>query len=294
LIVDLLRKELSKDGMETALSKACQISIDSATLSLSCEHMWGIVEQALVHCFGAHLLQLSSASSGSYNTKDTGGNRSKFYQIYDDILSLLRTLTSQTQDLMFELLSNKIDGLLESLVFIDLEPNNLLSTNGQYQSNFSLNAMNSQYVHECVESIIEFLSVTFMWLTHLPQTIRESIHFISCSKVSIGMLHYLLEKAARVNIYGLISLDADVKRLTQFADSCGIADLRSCFEELAQTVRLMLHPDLSQLIDNSALRHQHFPLSSTLKIAQLLDKVSQVVVGSQLSVHRLHTIYTCM
>lgn len=292
VIANLLTKELRKDGLETALSKACQISIDSAALALSCEYLWGILEQSLQHCYGIH--SLASNASASSNpvpaakpsklarhsksavpvpvSSPTSG--AKFYQIYEEIISMLRDVTSQAQDMIFELLSNKIDGLLESLVFIDYEPTTLAggSNNNAHQS-INLTGMNSQYVHECVESIVEFLEVTFMMLTHLPQTIRESIHFISCSKVSTCMLNYLLDKAPRVNIFGLISLDADVKKLSQFADTCGTPHLRSCFEELSQLVRFLLHPDLPQLIENSALRKQHFPSTNPHKIASILDKV---------------------
>eukprot|EP01039_Chlorochromonas_danica_P003461 gene3461-3790_t len=295
-LTDLLQKELKKDGLETALSKACQISIDAVTLALSCEYLWKILESALQHCFGIQAFQgntnntngggvvvplspMNNVSSAKGNTTQqnatstttTTGGAVKLGQIYDSIIINLRSLISQAQDLIFELLSNKIDGLLESLVFIDYEPATLMMNIHQ---GVNLNAMNSQYVHECIESMVEFLSITFMWLTHLPQTIRESIHFISCSKVSVGILSYLLDKVLRINIFGFIALDADVKRLIQFADSCGTTHLRSCFEELSQTIRLFLHPELPTVIDNITMRKQLFPLTSSLKLATIVDKIS--------------------
>lgn len=74
--------------------------------------------------------------------------------------------------MVFELLSNKIDDLLESLVFINFIP----TTSGP--------GSNASTTHESIDEIIDFLKITFMWLTHLPHSARDAAHFTSCSKVS--------------------------------------------------------------------------------------------------------------
>jgi hypothetical protein len=38
--------------------------------------------------------------------------------------------------------------------------------------------------HEMIDQLIDFLTVTLMWLTHLPTAAREAAHFTCCSRVS--------------------------------------------------------------------------------------------------------------
>ena len=48
---------------------------------------------------------------------------------------------------------------------------------------------NSDYSpHESIESLIDFLQITFMWLTHLPMAVREAVHFTCCSKIATGTI----------------------------------------------------------------------------------------------------------
>jgi hypothetical protein len=44
--------------------------------------------------------------------------------------------------------------------------------------------MPSSRPHESIESLVDFLQVTFMCLTHLPVAVREAVHFTCCSKVA--------------------------------------------------------------------------------------------------------------
>jgi hypothetical protein len=43
-----LTKEIRRDGSDTPLSKACQISIDAATLAAAADSLWLMVEAALM------------------------------------------------------------------------------------------------------------------------------------------------------------------------------------------------------------------------------------------------------
>jgi hypothetical protein len=269
LLCDQLQACLQRDGLETALSKACQIAIDSTFIALSVDFYFSLLETNLDLLFGAD----------SYDPN-------LLAQTQEIVLQRLRRVSSQAQDLIFELLANKIDALLESLQFIDYAPEYppiAMSPNpsGQHtqqhqQVSFMVNlgAANTAWVHESIDSLVEFLTITFMCFTHLPQSVREAVHFTSCAKLAHGILDFLLsDRVPKINIYALVALDADVKRLMAFADSCGIPDLRHCFDELHEMIKAVLHPDLAQLGEDMHFRMKLFPHVSAEKLAQLLDKV---------------------
>jgi hypothetical protein len=127
------------------------------------------------------------------------------------------------QEIVFELLSNKITDLLGSLVFINFTPGN---------------PGNGNFTHESVDEIIDFLKITFMWLTHLPQSARDAANFTSMTRVATGILDHILSPAvASINLFCLAILDNDVKKLIQFANSCGVPHLKQCFQELYETIK---------------------------------------------------------
>lgn len=69
-----------------------------------------------------------------------------------------------------------------------------------------------------------------MWLTHLPQSVREAVHFTSLTKLSNGILNFILSNNVRqINVFCLIALDADCKRLISFSDSCGKKESTDCW-----------------------------------------------------------------
>jgi len=49
VICETFEKELLRDGLDTPLSKACQISIDSTTFALASDTLWIIIEKILGH-----------------------------------------------------------------------------------------------------------------------------------------------------------------------------------------------------------------------------------------------------
>lgn len=236
-----LKRELSKDGIETPLSKACQIAIDGASLASASDALWVMVENGLKHFHWTENLE-------RYMT--TG---------MEAATTALRHLVLAAQDLIFELLSNKIDGLLESLAFINFVPETL-----------------PDGPHESVEAIVEFLKVTLMWLAHLPPSVRDAVHFTCCTRVAQGILNYILSPAvAKINMLCVLAFDFDVKMLLHFADSCGVPHLKQCFEELHELVRCLLHPNLTHYADNIELRNEHFPYTQTEKLIVILEKVRQ-------------------
>jgi hypothetical protein len=278
LLCDQLQLTLQRDGLETALSKACQVAIDTTFITLSVDFYFSLLETNIDLLFGAEASDPSLVA-----------------QTQEVVLSRIRRISSQAQDLIFELLASKVDALLESLQFIDYAPEYppapVVPMNGGGGGGgtppafmVNLGAANPQWVHESVESIVDFLTITFMCFTHLPQAVREAVHFTSCAKLAQGVLDFVLsDRVARLNIYALVALDADVKRLMLFADSCGIPDLRRCFDELHEMVRAALHPDLAQIGEDASFRQKLFPHVSAEKLAQLLDKVQPSPVSASAS-----------
>jgi hypothetical protein len=249
-----LKRELNKDGVETPLSKACQIAIDGASLMSASDALWLMVENGLKHFHWTENLE-------RYMT--TG---------IESATSALRHLVLSAQDLIFELLSNKIDGLMESLAFINFVPETL-----------------PDGPHESVEAIVEFLKVTLMWLAHLPPSVREAVHFTCCTRVAQGIMTYILSPSVtRINMLCILAFDYDVKLLLHFADSCGVPHLKQCFEELHEMVKCLLHPNLTHYADNLELRVEHFPYTQTEKLIVVLEKVRHTPHSSpcmQFSVH---------
>jgi hypothetical protein len=90
----------------------------------------------------------------------------------------------------------------------------------------------------------------------------------------LGIIEYILSplKVPKINILCILAFDFDVKKLIQFAESCGIPQLKQCFDELLCLTKALLHPDLPQLADVN-LRKQLFSRLNIGKLANLLEKV---------------------
>eukprot|EP01032_Pedospumella_encystans_P016306 gene16306-18606_t len=235
-----LRRELNKDGIETPLSKACQIAIDGASLMSASDALWLMVEHGLKHFHWTdHLDRHMTAAMDAATTS-------------------LRQLVLAAQDLIFELLSNKIDGLLESLAFINFVPETM-----------------PDGPHESVEAIVEFLKITLLWLAHLPPSVRDAVHFTCCTRVAQGILNYILSpQVTKINMLCILAFDFDLKMLVNFSDNCGVPHLKQCFEEFHEMVRCLLHPNLTHYADNQELRQEHFPYTQTSKLVMVLEKMN--------------------
>lgn len=99
----MLGDTLQKDGTDTPLSKACQISIDAATLAAAADSLWLMVEAALIQFRWTEKIDLVIANA------------------MEKVNSNMRGMVTQAQDLVFELLSIKINDLLGCLVFVNFE-----------------------------------------------------------------------------------------------------------------------------------------------------------------------------
>ena len=233
-VCSALRESLGFSGADTPLSKACQISIDSLTLASSCDQIYIILDQMLKFFHWNESI-------------DT-----HLPVVIQQIKGKLIQVSLQAQDMIFELLSIKIDDLLSSLVFINFIPEKLPLKNE---------------VHDTIDQIIGFLNITFMWLTHLPQSAREAAHFTCCSKVANSLLEYILSpsKVHVINTFGIAALD--LKKLENFADNCGIIQLRNCFSELSELINIILSPELPILIENPTRRKTSFPKIDSTKFS---------------------------
>jgi hypothetical protein len=237
---DELLAELARDGPDTPLSKACQISIDASTLS----HAVHALESVL-----AETMSLSQWSDAAETTLETALEAARRH---------LNGVASKSHDFIFELLCTKVEDLLSSLCFVNWEPAGL-----------------PVYPHEEVKQIIEYLRVTFMWLTHLPQSVREAAHFTCCSRISSCLVDYIMSpKVPYLNVLSIAALDMDVGTLESFADSCGVSQLRQCFAELKDLVKALLHPHLVDFADKQlSLRQSLFPRLDPQKLATIIEKV---------------------
>jgi hypothetical protein len=233
-----------KDANDTPLSKACQISVDTTVLILALDDIWELIENGLKQ----------------YRwTERTETIEILLSTCMNDSIDLLITIVNKSQDLIFEILTYKIDDLLSSLVFIDFEPEK-----------------KPVEAHECIDQLVDYLQTTFMWLTYLPKTIREAVHFTCCTKISNSILSFLLstKKCKKINFFCIAGVELDCKKLIQFADNTNVLHLKHCFEELHEVVKAVLHPDLLHFSENKSLRKSLFPSLNPSKLAIILEKVS--------------------
>lgn len=171
---------------------------------------------------------------------------------------------------MFELIQRKIDELLGGMCFIEWEVASPQSRPRPY-----------------VEDVVSYLQVTFMCLTHLPKMAREGIHFASCAHINTAMLDLLCDarRVKCVNTNGLHNLSVDLAALEEFADSCGVLQLRECFAELRQTLGTLLHRDVHTLLLDAGLREGVYPKVQTSKLVAILEKYKPLGLFAQVRTH---------
>ena len=237
-VCEELQNALYVDGKLTPLSKATQISVDAYTLSNSMDTIWLIIENFLNNFHWADSIETHLPIAMAQAKITMNG------------------IASQAQDLILELLADKVDDLLGSLEFIELTPNKLPKVS-----------------HSVFDEIVEFLQVALMGLTNLNHAAREAAHFTCCSKINSGFINFLLgSKVTNLNALCVVGFDLDIKKLEHFADSTGIPQLRMCFIESKEIMRAILHPDLPNIWD-SHFRKTSFPRLDPEKICIILSKM---------------------
>jgi hypothetical protein len=168
---------------------------------------------------------------------------------------LLR-IAQQAQDFVFELLSHKVEDLLDSLATVKFDPSYPPSN-----------------AHSVTEEIVDFLEVTFMGLMNLPQAAREAAYFTCCTQISHGFIDEMMSPhVLSINMYGIAAILFDVRRLERFADSCKVSQLKQCFAELRAIVELLMNPDLPKIAESPELlrRMQRIDFS---KLSAITDKM---------------------
>ena len=123
----------------------------------------------------------------------------------------------RAQDLIFELVRHKADALL-SLDLIEWE-----------------RARVAQGPRPEVDDLVNYLRVTFMVkLNYLPMTIREAVHFASCSHIHTKLRGVLVDDCRKVNVLALDSMRQDLDHLIAFAEECAVPQLPLCFTPMQQ------------------------------------------------------------
>jgi len=196
---------------------------------------------------------------------------------------LMEATADRAQDLIFELVRDKCDELL-NIQGIEWEP--LVAPEGPRPE---------------VLDLVAYLRVTFMCLTYLPTTTREAVHFASLAHVHTSLRTELLDthsavtslqeggpgeasqhsvshasRCTRVNALSLYALKLDVAALEAFADECGVPQLRACFRPLRQLLDALLDKRASTLLADEATRATLFPQLDAEDAIVVLEKVAGV------------------
>lgn len=256
LVAKEMQKDLMVDGASTPLAKSCQMSIDASSLAQACQLLFKrVVAHALAHFQWTDSIDIHMNNACKRTLKE------------------FTALANLGLDMVFENLNVKVEELLGSLVYENWEPQT-------YPTG----------CHEAVDSIVDFLQITFMWLTHLPQAAREAAHFTTCARITSFTVEYILSnKVPRLNYLAIVALQADVVRLIAFAEGTGVPQLKQCFAELEDLSNALLDQDLPQFGEDIKLMQSRFPQLDPLKLAKILEKVS----CASLSICRVRCVIRC-
>ena len=236
-----LERKLKSMGNDTPLSKAVQIAADATILANVSDTIWVLIEKLLAHFHWSESIDTDLPKTVALCKRQ------------------LWTLAMKAQDFISDLLCIKIDDLLSSFEFIELEPNVLPRT-----------------PHEVIEQLIDFLQVTLMCLTQLPDSSREVAHFACCTHISKYILKYLIgPKVPSFNANCIHAIDLDIKKLEAFADSCNTPKLRNCFNSLRDLIKCVLHPDIGKFGDNPQIMTDMFPKLIPVQLIAVLEKLAE-------------------
>ena len=244
-IARVLEKEMTKDGMETPLSKVCQIYTDASSLSYCCGSFREVIANVLMQ-------------ANWFETID-----SDLDEVILQCKKSLDSLAIEAQHLIFELLSVKMVDLLSSLHFVNWVPT-VLPTGA----------------HDSVSEIVDYLRATFMWITYLPQTMREAAHFTCCGKINQGILEFILSsKVPKINMLSIRALQLDIQLLDEFATGSGIPQLKDSFTQCRELINSLMHRDLNKFGESSFRKTNHFELNfPNLDLRNLVAMMEKVII----------------
>jgi len=123
-----------------------------------------------------------------------------------------------------------------------------------------------------------------MSFVNLPRAIRESVFFISCSRISSALTNTLtgLDQFGeatggdkKVNVFGLHSVRLDLQAFQKFAEGAAVPQLGECFSPLAQLLKLLLSHDVEQFME-PAIRETTYAKVSPHTLIAILEKYSEL------------------
>ena len=139
--------------------------------------------------------------------------------------------------------------------------------------------------HAFMSDVVDYLAVTFGCLNRVPATVRDALHFTSCTQIARALLDVLAgtgDDAAAgalpfghvpaINMFGIHRLSLDLRQLEEYAAGCAVANLRECFAELRQTLQLLLGGKLEEHALDPVARFEMYPYVSLEKLARILEK----------------------
>ena len=125
-----------------------------------------------------------------------------------------------------------------------------------------------------------YLESLMIHLTHVPDAVREAVHFTSCKHISTYLIQLFQGPGVKkFNIVSLQNLYLDVQEVVAFAVRCSILNLPEVFSEIQQLLGLFLENDLEAILDPTT-RKAKYPQVSLEQLAQLLEKYKDFGVFS--------------
>ena len=254
-MVGVLKDDFDHHSDEISIAKACQMGVDCSTIAYGLPQLRIVVFDVL-------------------DAENIRTSQDNVDAIFTRCLSKLEHVSIRANDHTLELLSSKVDMLMESLCFIDWD-------------GYDIEAG----PHDIISGLTEFLVVTMSSLNQLPTTTFESIHFAICARISRNLLDFIFDEdtngnqiteghaPAKIGMVCWLRLDKDVKLLEGFADACGVSQLRHCFKQLREYTAAMLSPDLAALAANPVRMRNAFATVDPRKLADLLEKTTPVPKG---------------
>ena len=253
-----------------SISQAAQVSMDARAYAKLIPRIGNVLDHALTTMGWS---AASSASSSAASSLPPGALSSDGSAIVVEARQAFEKTGDRAQDMIFELLREKTD---------ELVPTHDLGAN--WEPAVAVDTPRPE-----IEDLISYLRITFMCLTYLPSSIREAVHFASCSHIQATLRADIVDRVGRINVYGLHQLRVDVAALEEFADECGVPQLRLCFTPLQQLLTASLDRNASSGAGNGAgwaksetLRLSLFPQLDADTLIAVLGKVHGLPMVSKM------------
>ena len=255
-----------------SISQAAQVSMDARAYAKLIPRIGKVLDHALTTMGWSTASSASSAATTS--SLPPGGVSNDGSVIVAEARRAFEKTGDRAQDMIFELLREKTD---------ELVPTHDLGAN--WEPGVAVDTPRPE-----VEDLISYLRITFMCLTYLPSSIREAVHFASCSHIQATLRADVVDRVGRINVYGLHQLRVDVAALEEFADECGVPQLRLCFTPLRQLLNASLDRNASSSAGNGVagwaksetLRLSLFPQLDADTLIAVLGKVHGLPMVSKM------------